>query len=194
MSALSLALVVLGAAPTVAPQGPALELEVDAAYGFGARSAFGALVGANARWTAWDLAAARGALELGLLGGYQAEPYGSPLLLPTVVSGATHRVEAFVTFAHTFAFSDSRRFEAGLALFAGVTHVALRGVVRSDAQGFTRASDADGTEFTVGAMVRLAVRLTPTWAVVGRFLAPLPYAGVAISSYFMASLGVGFTF
>lgn len=173
---------------------PAVQLELDAAYGFGARSAFGGLLGGEARWTAWETSAARGTLEVGVLGGHQVEPYGSPLLYPVEVTGATHRTEAFATLAHTFAFTTSRRLEAGLVLFAGVTHVALRGMVKSDAQGFTRQSNADGTEFTFGAMIRLAFRLTSHWAVVGRFFAPIPYAGVAISSYFMASLGVGFTF
>lgn len=187
MTGLAMALVVIAASP-------AIEVELDAAYGFGARSAFGGLLGANARWTAWDLPAARGTIEVGVLGGYQAEPYGSPLLFPTVVTGATHRLEAFATIAHTFSFTPSRRFEAGLALFAGVTHIALRGTVQSEVHGFTRQSNADGTEFTFGAMIRLAVRLNSSWAVIGRFLAPIPYAGVAISSYFLASLGVGFTF
>lgn len=188
MSALALTLAVLASAP-------AIELEADVAYGFGARSAFGGFLGGDARFAAYEVPTVRGTLEVGLLGGYQLEPYEqtAQLVLPAVVTGDTHRFEVFATLGHTLAFTPSRRFEVGLAVFAGVTHVLMRGKVVSAEQGFTRASVADATEFTFGAMLRLAVRLTPHWAVVGRFLGPLPYAGVAISSYFMASLGVGFT-
>jgi hypothetical protein len=186
-SALLLALVVA--------QAPArVDVEADFAYGFGARSAFGALAVGSARWSLYETSDTRGALEAGLLVGYQNEPWSqtAALVLPSVVSGATHRVEVLALAGHTLSLLASRRLELGLLLFAGWTHVVLRGALRSDAQGFDRAYAADASEFTFGLSLRAGFQLTDRFSVGARFFLPVPYAGVAISSYFTASAGLAF--
>lgn len=186
MSALLLVAAVLAQAPA------RTELDASFVYGFGARAAYGALVGGAVRWPLFEAKAVRGDVEVGLLGGYQHEPYAATaaFLQPALISGGTHRVELFGTGGATLAFLESRRLEAGLLLFGGLTHVALRGRVVSEVRGIDRVTSADAGEFTVGLLVRVGFRLTERLGVVARFLAPIPYAGVAISSYFLVSGGV----
>lgn len=186
MSALAVVLLVVAQAPST------LEVEADFAYGFGARSAFGVLAGGAARWPLYEGRLARGEVEAGLLGGWQTESYDATaaLLLPSVVSGANHRVELFAVGGHTVSFLESRRLQVGLLLFAGATHVAMRGTVRNDAQGIDRTYAAAATEFSFGFTLRAGFRLTRHVGVVARFVLPVPWAGVAISSYFMASGGL----
>lgn len=189
MSPLPLLLVALAQAPG------ALEFDVNAVYGHGARPALGGLLTGGARWSLYEARAVRGELEVGLLAGYQHESYAltASVLVPEALSGGNHRVELFLTGGHTLALFESRRLELGLHPFVGLTHVAMRGSVRSDAQGFTRSYSADATEFTFGLMARLAFKLTPSVGIVARFIAPIPLGGLGVSSYFMASLGVAWS-
>lgn len=191
MNALGLAMLL-----TLAAEPPRVEAELAFVYGFGSRSAFGGAATATVGWPAWESAGAAGTLEVGLLGGYQNEPYGpsAAYLAPTVVTGSNHRVEVFAVGGHTFRLLESRRLLVGLQLFAGWTHVSMRGAVTDGVQGFSGTYRADGAEFTFGVMVTGGVRVTERISVVARFILPLPYAGVALSSYFMASLGASVRF
>lgn len=185
MNALGLAVVLTLAAP------PRVDAELAFVYGFGSRSAFGGAVEATLGWPVWESTAAEGTLEVGLLGGYQNEGYApsAAYLAPTVVTGSNHRVEVFAVGGHTFRLLESRRLLVGLQLFAGWTHVAMRGALTDEVQGFSGTYRADGAEFTFGMLFAGGVRITDRFSVVARFILPVPYAGVAISSYFMASLG-----
>ena len=68
------------------------------------------------------------------------------------------------------------------------------GTLSNTAQGVSRAYRADGGEFTMGTLVLAGVQVHQRVAVVGRFILPIPYQGVAVSSYFMASLGAALRF
>lgn len=186
MSALAVVLLVAAQAPST------LEVEADFAYGFGARPAFGVLAGGTARWPLYEGRLARGEVEAGLLGGWQTESYdaSAALLLPSVVSGANHRVELFAVAGHTLSFLESRRLQVGLLLFAGATHLTMRGTVSNATQGINRTFAADATEFTFGFVFRAGFRITRHIGVVARFVLPVPWAGVAVSSYFVAGGGL----
>lgn len=191
MTALGLAVaLVCGIGPGA---GPHLDVELGFAYGFGARSAFGAVVGATLGWTAWEKSASIGRLEVGVLGGYQYEPYAqsSAFLAPTRVSGGTHRIEAFALGGHAFHLLTSRRLRVALHGFVGLTNVAMRGRLADPVQSFSGVFQADRAELTFGAVASVGFRISERFWLLARFIAPIPYAGVAVSSYFMASAGVG---
>jgi hypothetical protein len=185
LSAIALALALVVLAP------PHVDAEAAFAYGFGARSAFGVLASGTASWPLSETRAMRSGIEAGLIGGYQNEPYSltAPLTLPSVVTGSNHRVELLAMGGPSLALLESRRLELALLAFAGWTHVSMRGSLRSDSQGFARSYAADASEFTFGLTVRLGVRLSPRVGLNARFLLPVPWAGLAVSSYFMASAG-----
>jgi hypothetical protein len=172
--------------------GPRVDLELDFAYGYGSRTALGGLVGATAGWQVWETPGAAGTLDAGLLAGYQNEPYAlsAAFLAPAVMTGSTHRFEAFAVVGHTARLLASRRLLVGVQGFAGWTQVAMRGTLTDSGRGVSGAYRADAAEFTFGLTALLGVRLTERVTLVGRFLLPVPYAGVAISSYFTAALGV----
>lgn len=186
--ALVMALLVSGQTP-----GPRIDLELDLAYGYGSRTALGGLVGATAGWPVWETPGAAGTLDAGLLAGYQNEPYAlSAAFLPLVViSGSNHRLEAFAVVGHTARLLASRRLLVGVQGFAGWTQIAMRGTLIDEGRGVSGPYRADAAEFTFGVTALLGVRLSERVTLAGRFLLPVPYAGVAISSYFMAALGVG---
>lgn len=187
MSALGfLALVALSAEP------PRIDADLAFVYGFGARPAFGGVVGATAGWPVWEW----GTVEAGLLAGYQNEPYAlsAAYLAPTAVTGSNHRVEVFAVGGHTFRLLASRRLSLGVQAFAGWTHVAMRGALTDAVQGISGTYRADGSEFTFGVLFLGGVRITDRLSIVARFILPVPYAGVAVSSYFMVSLGSSLRF
>lgn len=91
---------------------------------------------------------------------------------------------------HTARLLASRRLLIGLQGFAGWTQLAMRGTLRDEGRGVSGTYRADATELTFGLTTLLGVQLSQHVALVGRFVLPVPHAGVAISSYFMAALGV----
>lgn len=181
-------LVVLLAAAGAAPR---VDVELALVYGNGSRTAFGGAAEATAGWQVWETAGGAGALEVGLLAGYQNEPYAlvEALMGPSQVTGSNHRIELFAVVGHTLRLTASRRLLLGVQLFGGWTQLAMRGALTNADRGISGTYRADAAEFTTGLIFLAGVRLTERLSVVGRFILPVPYAGVAISSYFMASVG-----
>jgi hypothetical protein len=179
-------LLALGGAPS------SVEVEASFVYGFGARQAFGGAAVGTAGWPVWASPGATGVLEAGVWAGYQNEPYAltAAYLAPSVVTGSSHRVEVFALVGHQVQLLESRRLQVGLQLFAGWTWLALRGQVVSAEQAISRSTSADASQFTFGLVVPLGFRLTQRVSVVARFLLPVPWAGLGVSSYFLASLGL----
>jgi len=183
-------LVLLVALAAEAP--PRLDLDLAFAYGNGSRSAFGGLAGATAGWQVWETPGTTGTVDVGLLAGYQNEPYSqtAALLAPMVVTGSNHRSELFVVAGPSVRLLPSRRLLLGLQAFAGVTLLSMRGSLTDSGRGVSGSYRADAAEVTLGAIGVVGIALTERLSIVGRFLLPVPYAGVAVSSYFMATLGV----
>lgn len=66
----------------------------------------------------------------------------------------------------------------------------MRGALTDAVQGFSRSYAADADEFTFGVMLLAGLRVTDRLSIVARVIGPIPTSGVAVSSYFMATLGV----
>lgn len=66
----------------------------------------------------------------------------------------------------------------------------MPGTLTDAGRGVSGVYRADAAELTFGLTALVGVRLSERVTLLGRFILPVPYAGVAISSYFMAALGV----
>lgn len=173
-----------------------LETDVAFAYGFGARHAFGATASGAMSWRVCDAPALACRVRAGVLAGYQNEPFGllAPFFLPSVVTGQGHRAELFATLGFAAHFFSARRLLFEVDFFIGWTGLWLEGSVRNAELDLDRTTRATGHELTFGLNFTLGVRLTEHVALIGRVVLPIPYAGVAKSSYFMATLGPRVTF
>jgi hypothetical protein len=162
-----------------------LDLDVHAAYGAGARPAFGGNVSLTASSELWSMPAAEGALEFGLLAGYQVEPYAlREAWLPLAeVTGANHRLALWFLVGHGFRLLESRR----------LTQLWLRGRVVNETLGLDRPYIATAGRLTTGLGLTAGVRVTERLSVTARLLAPFPYA-LEVNTYVMLSLGVSFRF
>lgn len=171
--------------------GVSVDLEANAAYGFGSRHAFGGVASATVGAELWEAPAGVGALELGLLAGYQAEPYAlmAPFLPEAELTGASHRVLGLFFFGHGMRLLSSRRLLLGLHLFGGWTHLVVSGRVRNAVLGMDRAQTADAGRFTTGLSFTLGVRLTERVSLSARVLLPFPYASEVIS-WVIPTLGI----
>jgi hypothetical protein len=172
-----------------------LDLDVHAAYGAGARPAFGGNVSLTASSELWSMPAAEGALEFGLLAGYQVEPYAlREAWLPLAeVTGANHRLALWFLVGHGFRLLESRRLILGIHLFGGWTQLWLRGRVVNETLGLDRPYIATAGRLTTGLGLTAGVRVTERLSVTARLLAPFPYA-LEVNTYVMLSLGVSFRF
>ena len=182
-------LVLLGLLTQAPP--PRVDLQLAFVYGYGSRSSFGGALDVTVGWPVWERGGAAGTLEAGLLAGYQNEPYSqtAAALAPLVVTGSNHRVEVFAVAGHTVRFPSSGRLSVGLQLFAGWTQLAMRGSLTDAARGVSGSYRADAADFTFGLLASVGVRVSDRVSIVARGLVPVPYAGIAVSSYFMVSLG-----
>lgn len=185
-------LVMLVALAAEAPRPPHVDVDLAFVYGNGTRSAFGGAAAATAGWQVWETRGGTGSLDVGLLAGYQNEPYAldPARLAPLVVTGSSHRVEVFAVAGHSLRLLSSRRLLVGLQVFAGWTQLAMRGALTDAGRGVSGSYRADASELTLGLIAQVGFSLTERLAVVGRFVLPMPYAGIAVSSYFMAALGL----
>lgn len=185
-------------APAPAPASRARRVEADAAFafGYGSRMSLGATASWAMSWRFCDRQALDCRVRTGVLGGYQNEPYGvtAAFFAPSVVSGSNHRVELFGTVGLAAGFFPSRRLVLEVDLFVGWTGLWVSGTVKNDSVGLSRGFRASAHELTFGFNYALGVRLTDHVTVLSRVVLPIPYAGVAISSYFMATLGPRITF
>jgi hypothetical protein len=171
--------------------GVSFDLEANAAYGAGSRSAFGGVASITVGSALWENKAGVGALEFGFLAGYQVEPYSlQGAYLPQArVTGSTHRFEGLFLVGHGVRLLASRRLLIGLHLFGGWTQVVLRGRLVNESLGLDRAFAADAGRLTTGLSASLGVRLTERVSLSARVLAPFPYASEVIS-YVIPTLGV----
>lgn len=184
-------------APPVSASGASrLEADVAFVYGFGARMAFGGAASAASSWRLCDTPALECRVRTGVFVGYQNEPFSttSALFAPTVVEGSGHRAEVFGTVGFSANFFSSRRLRFDVDFFAGWTGLWLAGTLRNTELGLDRSTRASGHELTFGFNYTLGFRVTERVSVVARIILPIPWAGVAKSSYFMASLGPLLTF
>ncbi|MBL8957137.1 MAG: hypothetical protein JNK82_40565 [Myxococcaceae bacterium] len=195
MSALLVALLLSQAAGVEKPARK-LETEVAFAYGYGSRMSFGLTANAAMSWRVCNFGGLECRVRAGVLGGYQNEPYAvtAPFFAPSVISGSNHRVELFGTLGFATHFFSSRRLLLEIDFFTGWTGLWVDGRVQNDDAGISRAYRTSGHELTFGFSYALGVRLTDHVTLLGRFFAPIPYDGVAISSYFMATLGLRVSF
>lgn len=176
---------------TAAALGVSVDLEANAAYGYGSRHAFGAVASATVGTELWEAPAGVGALELGFLAGYQNEPYAllAPYLPEAELTGASHRVLGLFFFGHGARLLSSRRLLFGLHFFGGWTHLVVSGRVRNELLGMDRVHTADAGRFTTGLSFSLGVRLTERISLSARVLLPFPYASEVIS-WVIPTLGV----
>lgn len=190
MSAL-LVLLLVSQAPETAKPARHLETDLAFAYGYGSRMSFGLTANAAMSWRVCDFTGLECRVRAGVLGGYQNEPYAvtSPFFAPSVISGSNHRSELFGTLGFATQFFRSRRVLLEVDFFLGWTGLWVDGRVQNDDVGISRRYRTSGHELTFGFSCAMGLRLTDHVTLVGRFLAPIPYDGVAISSYFMATLG-----
>ena len=158
-------------------------IEASAVYGISSRPAFGALVGAT--WS-WDWA------ELGLLGGYQAEPYVlyEAYLQGAQVTGATHRVQVLATAGAKWSFW---RLALGAQLLGGWSHVVLHGTLINEKWGVSGTLDTAAGAFTFGAGLSLTLRLSDHLDLTVRGLVPLPFAS-GVTGYATLALGLAYRF
>lgn len=166
-----------------------LDLDVHAAYGAGARPAVGGTVSLTAGTELWTMKVAEGALEFGLLAGYQVEPYDILWLPGADVSGANHRMELWFLIGHGLRLLESRRLIIGIHVFGGWTHYWLRARLVNEALALDRPYIANAGRLTTGLSASLGVRLTEKVSVTARLLAPFPYA-MEVNSYVIPTLGV----
>ncbi|MDP1829162.1 MAG: hypothetical protein Q8L48_38215 [Archangium sp.] len=158
-------------------------VEASAVYGLSGRPAFGALVGGT--WS-WDWA------EFGLLGGYQAEPYVlyEHYLQGARVTGATHRVQVLATAGASW---KVWRLALGAQLVGGWSHVVLHGTFVNEKWGVSGALDTAAGAFTLGAGLRITLRLSEHLDLSLRGLVPLPFAS-GVTGYATFALGVAYRF
>ena len=176
MTALGLVISLCVAAPEVA-------VEAGPAYGLGLRPGLGALTAVT---LSWDWA------ELGVLGGYQAEPYQffESYLQGAHVTGATHRVQVLASAGVKW---KPWRLELGAQLIAGYSHVLLHGTFENTKWGVSGALDESVGAFTLGAGLCVALRVTDHFQVKVRGVAPLPFAS-GVTGYATIGLVVAFGF
>lgn len=189
---MSLALAAALAALTAQVPGPP-QYDVDLSFvtSFGNRVALGGLAQATLRKQIWEVPSVGGSLGVGVLAGYQAEPYGltAQYFPGTKIAGATHRFEALVVAGHEFRFFTSRRFLVGVQLFIGWMQVAMRGSLSNPGVDVSGGYAANAGAFSTGAILRLGVRLTDRVSLLARAVGPFPYA-TAVTPYVLLTLGV----
>jgi hypothetical protein len=166
-----------------------LDLDIHAAYGAGARPAVGGTVSLIAGSELWTTKPGEGALEFGLLAGYQVEPYSIRWLPKAETTGANHRMQLWFLVGHGFRLLESRRLLIGIHVFGGWTHYWLRARMVNETLGFDRAYIANAGRLTTGLSASLGVRVTERFSVNARLLAPFPYA-LEVNSYVMFTAGV----
>ena len=163
--------------------GVSFDLDAHGVYGYGSRSAFGAVASITVGQSLWENTDGAGALEFGFLAGYQAEPYAleAAWLPQAQLTGATHRIEALFLVGHGTRLLNSRRLLIGVHLFGGWTHAVVHGRVVNASLGIDRTFDADAGRLTTGLDLVLGAWLTERISLTARVLLPFPYASEVIS-------------
>ncbi len=189
MSGFGLVLALAVAAAPETPEAREIDLELAVSGGYGGRVSLGGIGGLNARWHAWGGKKISGGLELGVLAGYQNEPYGftSSVFAPSEVSGSNHRVQALVSLGHGLRIM---RLTVGSHFFIGWTNLTVSGALRSESLMASRSVNASASELTFGAVLHARFRLTDHVSLSGRVFAPVPNLSSGVNAYVMASLGV----
>lgn len=182
------------AALAAAPDGSfADRFDVDAsfAYGFGSQQAFGGFLEGRYGRKLWQTSLAEGELEAGLMMGWQAEPHSifGSTFGDAKLSGANHRLEAWLVLGHGFRLPPSRKVLWSFQLFGGWTQLYARGGLENSERGVSGQANSDAGAFTAGLLTSVGVQVSERVAVTARFVAPLPYA-LAVNSWFMGSVGL----
>ena len=167
-----------------------VEVGTSFVYAYGMRSTFGGLVEGTYGWRAWETGRAEGTLDLGLMLGYQAAPLSNPYLGSGSISGAAHQLEALVVAGHTLRMPPSRRLVLSLQLFAGWTHLLMRGALKNPSVGVAQGYAADAGEFTYGVLLQLGFRVSDRVSIVTKMIGPIPNGCLSVKPYFMTSLGL----
>lgn len=172
------------------PGPPEYDVDLSFATSFGSRVGLGGVAQATLRKQIWEVPSVGGSLGVGVLAGYQAEPYSftAQYFPGTKLTGATHRFEALVVAGHDFRFFTSRRFLVAVQVFIGWMQVALRGSLSNPAVDVAGSAAANAGAFSTGAILRLGVRLTDRVSVLARAVGPFPYA-TAVTPYVLLTLG-----
>src|SRR5688572_8246139 len=171
------------------------DLDASAVYGYGPRHAVGGAFELSASLPVWNTNAADGWLRGGAWIGYQAEPYGgsNAFLGGAQVTGAGHRLQAWIFVEHRFRLLASRRLHFGVGLFGGLTELFIRSRLVNDPRGVNGRFDYDQAAFTMGLSVTIGFQVHERVAILAKGLAPFPYAPGALTSYVMVTLGASFT-
>ena len=169
-----------------------LDLDLAIAYGNGGLHSIGATAGLGYGLPLWGDKDTTGQLDLGLILGYQAEPFSQTdhLMSGAATTGAAHRLEGLARLGVTVGFFPERTLEVGLGLFGGWTEVIMHGTLANSRYGVSANYDAAKGVLASGAILDIGVRLDERLAIVGQVLGFLPYADIAVTGYIIASLGL----
>lgn len=184
---------VLGAlfALSVAQPATSVDLDVSFAASTGNATGLGGVAQVTVRRQVWEASWVAGSLGVGVLVGYQAEPYSfaAQYFPATTITGAAHRFEGLLVAGHDLRFLASRRLLVGVQLFLGWMQLAARGSLANPAVGVSGQYSGDAGAFSTGVIFRLGFRVTDRLSVVASALAPFPYA-TAVTPWVMLTLGV----
>lgn len=169
---------------------PQLDLDALFTYSIGAQSALGGELLATGAWSVWSKTRVTGTLDVGLLIGYQAEPWVlAPWLDPSEASGSNHRLRLLPNVGHSFRFGARRQLAIGLHVYAGMVYWNSTGTIHYDAQNVHGSASVSRVAFDAGTFLRFTWRPHP---VVGMALyMGAPFYGVT-SSYAVDLFTVGF--
>jgi hypothetical protein len=169
---------------------PTVDLELSGVLGLKDAASFGGLAQVTLGVELWHTPAVAGSPTVGVLVGYQTEPYSShaSFFPGTTVGGATGRFELLLVAGHEFRFFPSRRLLVGVHLFAGWLHASAQGSLSNASVAVAGTYAASTNVLSSGALLRLGVRLTERFSVVGSVIGPFPYAA-AVTPYVIFTVG-----
>lgn len=167
----------------VLSQAPEFSAEASGAYNASLRPAFGGFLGGTAARKFSDHVGA----ELGVLAGYQAEPYPvfDAYLAGAHSMGATHRLSLLATVGPRFALW---RFTLSPQVLVGWTKVWLDGRFVNERWGIDAPLNETVSAFTLGIAAAVSFRIVERVHVRARVLVPLPFSS-GVTGYVTFTLG-----
>ncbi len=191
---IALCLALAWAPPAAAePEEPVRRLELAAAPGYSLGMGHG--YGGQLSLThGWPVAVGGGGTlhgDLGLLAGYQREPYGAAngFLGTGVVSGATQRFQLLATAGGSHRLGQRRRLLLAYHLFVGPVRAVLRGHLDNELYGVSGDYAEDAWTLSAGLSLSQGFAVSDRLTLVFQQRGPLPYAPSAVSGYAFVSLG-----
>lgn len=174
---------------------PHVDLDALFTYSIGGQSALGGELITTVGAASWQKPKVGGSLDIGLLTGFQAEPWSmAPWIDHDTTTGMTSRVRLLPSVGHSFHFGSKTQVSFGLHLYGGLVVWTSSGRIVLPEHDIDRQETVTRAVGDVGGMLRLQVRPHP---VVGAsILIGGPFYGLTSSSYAvdLFTVGAGLTF